>query len=210
MVRTCNTPEKEDRRAKKGQKNERNRKKMEEKKEKKKRKNQNQHALRAQAESRGDKVSVCWYISPMTRPGGGPTEGRHDKTRRKPRQENGTKQNKRGQRHRAKKQKQKHNQHFWWGEYDTRNPREGRDGGPKTTMIIRQHKITKQNNLEHRVTQSTQRCRVRGVPSTLQGTGQHSKRSTETVTQKQQPLEVSLERRSAQFFGGSPDFLEPA
>ena len=94
MVRTCNTPEKEDRRAKKGQKNERNRKKMEEKKEKKKRKNQNQHALRAQAESRGDKVSVCWYISPMTRPGGGPTEGRHDKTRRKPRQENGTKQNK--------------------------------------------------------------------------------------------------------------------
>ena len=49
-------------------------------KERKKR-NQNQHAHRAQAESRGDKVVFAGTISPIICPGDGPTEGRHDKTR---------------------------------------------------------------------------------------------------------------------------------
>ena len=43
----------------------------------------------------------------------------------------------------------------WWGKGDTGDPRGGRDGDHKN-----------KNKLEHRVTQSTQRCRVRGVPST--------------------------------------------
>ena len=36
-------------------------KKARKRKEKKRNRNNNKHALRAQAESRGDKVAVCWY-----------------------------------------------------------------------------------------------------------------------------------------------------
>ena len=54
-------------------------------------KQKTKHALKAQAESRRDKVAVCWHDQSSY---GGPTEGRSKKTRRKTRQ---------GPGHRAKK-----------------------------------------------------------------------------------------------------------
>ena len=71
-------------------------------KERKKRK-QNHHALRAQAESRGDKVAVCWYdqFYDMSRRWTNRRATRQDQTEGK------KKKKRRGQRHRAKKTKPK-------------------------------------------------------------------------------------------------------
>ena len=48
-----------------------------------------QHALKAQAESPGDKVAYCWYDQRYDEPVDGPREGRYQKTRRGTRQEEG-------------------------------------------------------------------------------------------------------------------------
>ena len=52
----------------------------------------------------------------------------------------------------------------WWGKDNARDPGEGRDKGAKRITIIMKEKNknhSKQNKLEHRVTQPMQRCRVR-------------------------------------------------
>ena len=62
--------------------------------------------------------------------------------------------------------------------------RRAKTEGQKTLTMKQNKRSQKQNKLEHRVAQPTQNCRVRGVPSTWQGRGQHSKQRTEIVTQQ--------------------------
>ena len=139
-------------RSKKGTKQERNRG---DEKKRKERKNETKiimHALRAPSESRGDKVDVCWYDQSHdmsrwwandTRP-----DGRQGKKKR------------RGQGHSSKKTKPKTTPEFLCPAGGARTTQETQ--GKAETETTK----TKQNKLEHRVTQPTQRCRVRGVPST--------------------------------------------
>ena len=79
------------RRVKKGKKGQKRNKQRKERKEKR---NKNfMHARRAQASPGGKRLLFAGGISPMICLGDGPTEGRHDKTRRRARK-NKTKQNK--------------------------------------------------------------------------------------------------------------------
>ena len=79
----------------------------------------------------------------------------------------------------------------WWGKDDKRDPRKGKDGGPKP-LPIKLLRTSREKKNEHRVTQPTQRCRVRGVPWTWRETGQHSKQITNIVTQQYAAVTESL------------------
>ena len=62
--------------------------------------------------------------------GDGPTEGRHDKTRRKARKRRTRKEKKRATTQSSKNQTSI-SMSSWWGKDDTRDAREGRDRGAK-------------------------------------------------------------------------------
>ena len=74
----------------------------------------------------------------MICPGDGPTEGRHDKTRR-----NARKKEKKGRKQRQSSKNQTSiSMSSWWGNDDTRDPREGRDRGANIITIIINRKTT--------------------------------------------------------------------
>ena len=100
--RYIRTPEKRTNR--KGKK-ERNRKEKKKRKYGKERKFETKTNLRSGRRPSPEETRLLFAgtISPMICPGDGPTEGRHDKTSRKARQE----KKRRTQRHRAKNKKQK-------------------------------------------------------------------------------------------------------
>ena len=85
-------------------------------------------------------------ISPTICLGDGPIEGRQEKTRRKASKK---KKEKRKEKKRAAAQSSKNQSSIfmssWWDKDDTRDPREGRDGGAKTgrTIIKIKQKLTK-------------------------------------------------------------------
>ena len=82
-------------------------------------------------------------IGPIICPGDGPTEGPHDEARRKARKK------KRKEKKKAATQNSKNQTSIfmssWWGNDDTRDPKEGRDRGAKTIAVIikGETKITK-------------------------------------------------------------------
>ena len=82
----------------------------------------------------GTRLLSAGTISPTLCLGDGPTEGRHDKTRRKKRKKN-EKKKKRKEKKRAATQSSKNQTSIsmssWWGKDDTRDPREGREKGAK-------------------------------------------------------------------------------
>ena len=85
----------------------------------------------------GTRLLFAGTISPTICLGDGPTEGRHDKTRRKARKrkEKKNEETKRKEKKRAATQSSKNQTSIsmssWWGKDDTNDPREGRDRGQK-------------------------------------------------------------------------------
>ena len=143
--------------------------------------------------------------------------GQRHKTRRKTRQKK-----RRGQGHSSKKTKPKTTPEFLCPAGGARTTQEtqgkAETEGQKNKQNYNNNKNKtkdhkKRNKFEHRVTQPTQRCRLRGVPSTWQGTGQHSKKRTYSVVYcnalSSSHWETQLERRPVPRFGGFLDFLGP-
>ena len=141
------------------------------------------HASRPQVESRGHKVDVPGTIRPTICLRDGPTEGRHDKTRRKARRKEKKMRRKEKKRNNeiSDTELEKANEHFcvqlvgqgrhkrpegrkrWRGKNDNNN-----DKREKQTSLKTKQTQTQGGTADAEM-QST------GVLSTWQGTGQHSK-----------------------------------
>ena len=132
--------------AKKGK---RGQKRKKEKKGKERKTNQKTSCMRAgrRPSPEGTGLLFAGTISPMICLGDRPTEGLHDKTRRKARKKQ--RQKKRKEKTRAATLSSENQTSIsmssWWGKDDTRDPREGRDRAAKiiATIIKRKTNITK-------------------------------------------------------------------
>ena len=129
------------------------------------------HASRPQVESRGHKVDVPGTIRPTICLRDGPTEGRHDKTRRKARKK--LEKKRKEKQKREQRRSEKTNKHFYvqlvgQGRHKRLEGRQRKRG----KSINKTHEGKNKHQLEHRVDAEMQST---GVPSTWQGTGQHRK-----------------------------------